>query len=60
MRSPAVLLFFDLFAAACGLRPAACGSSDVSDSGGTDSTIPDGPFGGILPPAIGITEPAAS
>ena len=38
MRSPAVLLFFALVAAACG-------SSAVSGSGGTDSTIPDGPLG---------------
>ncbi|MGK0274039.1 MAG: hypothetical protein ACI9N0_000412 [Ilumatobacter sp.] len=57
MRSPAVLLFFALLAAACG-------SNDVSDSGGTDSTIPDGPFGaGPYPVAtldIIVTHPEAS
>jgi hypothetical protein len=54
MRSPAVLLFFALFAAACG-------SSGVSNSGGTDSTDPGDLLGaGPYPVAtldITITHP---
>ncbi|WP_395153543.1 hypothetical protein [Ilumatobacter sp.] len=54
MRSPAVLLFLTLFAVSCG-------SSDVSDSGGGNSMIPDGPLGaGPYPVAtldITVTHP---
>ena len=54
MRSPAVLLFLTLFAVSCG-------SSGVSDSGGVDTTIPDGPLGaGPYPVAtldINVTHP---
>jgi hypothetical protein len=54
MRSTAVLLFLALFAVFCG-------SSDVSDSGGVDATIPDGPLGaGPYPVAtldINVTYP---
>lgn len=57
MRSPAVLLFFALFAVACG-------ATNVSDSGGTDSTIPGDSLGaGPYPVAtldITITHPDAS
>jgi hypothetical protein len=56
MRSPAVLLFLALFAVSCG-------SGDVSDSGGVDATIPDGPLGaGPYPVAtldINVTYPEA-
>ena len=56
MRSHAVLLFFALFAVSCG-------SSDVSDSGGVDVTIPGGPLGaGPYPVAtldINVAHPEA-